>query len=40
MGIAVSDTFFKCKTRSIHARNTARAPNCQANPSKQKHPSD
>ena len=40
MGIAVSGNFFKCRTRSIHARNTAKAPNSQAYSSKQKHPSD
>ena len=40
MGIAVSGSFFKYRTRSIHARNTAKAPNCHVLLPKQKHPSD
>ena len=39
MGIAVSGSFFKYTSRSIHARKTAKAPNCHAKLSKQKHPS-
>ena len=39
MGIAVSGSFFKYTSKSIHARKTAKTPNCHAKLSKQKHPS-